>query len=213
MMADPELAAAIIMFTRAAKIVARVEDLLIFNGKQPGAAQIAGVRGLQSVFEIGGADKYEGLVDYGRQQPGAPVLINYTNSKEPGPAIFAAVVKAIGRLEGRGHYKSYACVLANDLFTAIYNPIPNSMVLPADSMPALLDGPLLRSSSLQDGQGLVISLQGNPAEIVVRKRHLRPLPARHPGRAARVPRVGAVCAAGKGAHRHRAYRRPNLKRN
>jgi uncharacterized linocin/CFP29 family protein len=167
MMADPELAAAIIMFTRAAKIVARVEDSLIFNGKQPGAAQIAGVRGLQSVFEIGGADKYEGLVDYGRQQPGAPVLINYTNSKEPGPAIFAAVVKAIGRLEGRGHYKSYACVLANDLFTAIYNPIPNSMVLPADSMPALLDGPLLRSSSLQDGQGLVISLQGNPAEIVV----------------------------------------------
>jgi uncharacterized linocin/CFP29 family protein len=166
MLADPELAAATIMFTRAAKIVARVEDSLIFNGRQRGAP-IVGTADLQNVFEVGGANDYQGLVDHGRRQPNAPVPINYARLEEAGPAVFTAVVDAIGRLERRGHYKSYACVLANDLFTAINRPILNSMVLPADSIPPLLDGPLLRSSSLHDGQGLVISLQGNPVEIVV----------------------------------------------
>jgi len=166
MLADPELAAATIMFTRAAKIIARVEDSLIFNGKE-GNNQIGGTTDLQNVFEVGGADNYRGLVDYGHRQAGGPVRINYANSNEAGPTVFRAVVEAIGRLERRGHYKSYACVLATDIFTAINSPIPNSMVLPADSIPSLLDGPLLRSSSLQDGQGLVISLQGNTVEIVV----------------------------------------------
>jgi uncharacterized linocin/CFP29 family protein len=166
MLADPELAAATIMFTRAAKIIARVEDSLIFNGKE-GNNQIGGTTDLQNVFEVGGADNYRGLVDYGHRQAGGPVQINYANPNEAGPTVFRAVVEAIGRLERRGHYKSYACALANDIFTAINSPIPNSMVLPADSIPSLLHGPLLRSSSLQDGQGLVISLQGNPVEIVV----------------------------------------------
>jgi hypothetical protein len=57
--------------------------------------------------------------------------------------------------------------LSDDLFRAIYTPIANSMVLPADSIPPLLNGPLLRSSTLDHGTGLVISLQGNPVEIVV----------------------------------------------
>lgn len=163
MLADPELAAAVIMFTRAAKIIARVEDSLIFNGKQQGTP-ILGTAGLQNVFDVGGADDYQGLVDFGSQQP---VAINFATPADLGPAVFRAVVDAIGRLEEGGHYRSYALVLANDLFTAINTPIPNSMVLPADSMPPVLDGPLLRSSSLEPGQGLVISLQGNPVEIVV----------------------------------------------
>ena len=58
-------------------------------------------------------------------------------------------------------------MLSDDLFTAVYTPVPNSMVLPADSLPPILNGPLLRSSTLANGTGLVISLQGNPVEIVV----------------------------------------------
>ena len=144
------------------------KNSLIFNGKEPGAAQIVGTEDLQSVFEVGGADSYRGLVYYGRQhRPVRRCRLPIRTPTNAGPAVFTAVVEAIGRLERQGHYKSYALVLATDLFTAINKPIPNSMVLPADSMPALLDGPLLRSSSLGNGQGLVISLQGNPAEIVV----------------------------------------------
>jgi uncharacterized linocin/CFP29 family protein len=84
-----------------------------------------------------------------------------------GANVFAAVVKAINRIEAAAYFKPYACVLSNELFEAVYTPMPNSMVLPADSLPPILNGPLLRSSTLEDGTGVIVSLQGNPVEIVV----------------------------------------------
>jgi uncharacterized linocin/CFP29 family protein len=161
MLADPELAAATIMFKRAANIVARVEDAIIFRGRNvANNPPIPRTNTLPQVFAVAGANFYQGLIDL------APV-----NSPLPagavGPAVFAAVVGAINLLEAAAYYKPFACVLADDLFAAIYTPIQASMVLPADSIPPILNGPLLRSSTLEPGTGLVVSLQGNPVEIVV----------------------------------------------
>jgi uncharacterized linocin/CFP29 family protein len=166
MLADPELAAASVLFRRAANIVARVEDAIIFRGRHIPAAPFAppppvvpGTAGLPRIFEIGGANTYQGLIDL------APV-----NSPLPGGTgsdIFTAVAQAINLLEAAAYFKPFACVLADDLFGLIYTPIANSMVLPADSIPPILNGPLLRSSTLDPGTGLVVSLQGNPVEIVV----------------------------------------------
>jgi uncharacterized linocin/CFP29 family protein len=173
MLADPELAAATIMFRRAANIVARVEDAIIFRGRHipapppapaagapPPVPIVPGATNLPQVFAIAGADTYPGLIDLAPVN--SPVLPGPV-----GPAVFAAVVRAINLLEAEAYFKPFACVLADDLFGEIYTPIPNSMVLPADSIPPILNGPLLRSSTLQPGSGLVISLQGNPVEIVV----------------------------------------------
>jgi uncharacterized linocin/CFP29 family protein len=167
MLADPELAAASIMFRRAANIVARVEDAIIFRGRHIPAAPFAppppvvpGTAGLPHIVEIGGANTYQGLIDLAPVDsplPAGPV----------GPAVFAAVAQAINLLEAAAYFKPFACVLADDLFGQIYTPIPGSMVLPADSIPPILNGPLLRSSTLDSGTGLVVSLQGNPVEIVV----------------------------------------------
>jgi uncharacterized linocin/CFP29 family protein len=158
MLADPELAAASILFKRAADIVARVEDAIIFRGRAANGNPL-GIGNMPAVFSISGS-AYTGLVDR------APTQINLPNNS-PGPDIFAAVVAAVNALENEAYYKPFACVLANDLFESIYKPIPNSMVLPADSIPPIINGPLLRSSTLADGTGLVVSLQGNPVEIVV----------------------------------------------
>ncbi|WOJ91210.1 family 1 encapsulin nanocompartment shell protein [Methylocapsa polymorpha] len=158
MIADPELAAASVLFSRAAKIVARVEDSIIFNGWP------SNLQHVRPVYTITGANSYDGLVSHARE---SSPQIDDANPGVFGPDVFRAVVSAIADLERRGYYKPYACVLANDLFTEINRPIQNSMVLPAESIPPFLDGPLLRSSSLQLGKGLVISLQGNPVEIVV----------------------------------------------
>ena len=161
MLADPELGAATIMFKRAANIVARVEDAIIFRGRNvANNPPIPRTNTLPQVFAVAGANSYQGLIDLA---PG--------NSPLPagavGPAVFAAVVRAINLLEAAAYYKPFACVLADDLFAEIYTPIANSMVLPADSIPPILNGPLLRSSTLEPGTGLVVSLQGNPVEIVV----------------------------------------------
>ena len=84
------------------------------------------------------------------------VTIKAPTAAQPlGNRVFAAVVDAVNRIESRAYYKPYACVLSDDLFTAVYTPVPNSMVLPADSLPPNLNGPLLRSSTLANGTGLV----------------------------------------------------------
>ena len=57
--------------------------------------------------------------------------------------------------------------MGDKLFTAVTRPVPQSMVLPRDSIIPFLDGPLLRSSTVAEGSAVVVSLQGAPVEIVV----------------------------------------------
>jgi uncharacterized linocin/CFP29 family protein len=166
MLADPELGAASILFRRAANIIARVEDALIFRGKKKSdKPPIPSTDQLPQVFDISGSDDYDGLV--GLVPDVNKVQIDKAKPASLGANVYAGVVKAITKLEAAGYFKPFACVLSNELFSEVYTPIPGSMVLPADSLPPVLSGPLLRSSTLKDGTGLVISLQGNPVEIVV----------------------------------------------
>ena len=58
---------------------------------------------------------------------------------------------------------------AISMFQAVNTPIAQSMVLPRDSILPYLGGPLLRASAVPADSGLVTSLQGDPAEIVVAK--------------------------------------------
>lgn len=167
MLADPEMAAAGILFRRAAEIIARYEDAIIFNGRPSSRADdVRGVGGLDAAgVRLGGADSYEGLVTL---VPRDHEVAFGGGAGSPGVEVFQAVVEAILKLEEAGHVRPFACVLSNDLFTAINIPLPNSMVLPRDSIPPYLDGgPLLRTSCLERGTGLVLSLSGEPAEIVV----------------------------------------------
>ncbi len=179
MLADPEMAAARILFSRAAQIIARLEDAIIFAGEKD--KTIPGAGGIPLIYELGGEKSYEGLVEAAFNADD-PVPISGSGDTL-GAGTFTAVVDAINLLERNGYYKPYACVLSDKLFSAVYKPIPHSMVLPADSLPPVLNGPLLRSSTLNSypaqvsakggdtpkdsGRGIVISLQGNPVEIVV----------------------------------------------
>ena len=193
MLADPELAAAATMFTRAAKIVARVEDAIVFRGQDPTASPPipgTGADALPQVFTVTPeAATYEGLAKPDSNivtiEPPSGTTMPSSLIPPPdwlGPAVFSAVVDAINKLEKGAYYKPYACVLSDALFRAIYTPIAGSMILPADSIPPMLSGPLLRSSTLEDGTGLVISLQGNPVEIVVASDiHVRYLQATEKG--------------------------------
>jgi uncharacterized linocin/CFP29 family protein len=91
-----------------------------------------------------------------------------TEDWDLGRNVFNAIIGATLKLEENGHFKPYACVLGHNLFRAVNAPVPNSMVLPRDGiMPFLEGGPLLRASSLRRSQGLVVSMLGEPAEIVV----------------------------------------------
>ncbi len=69
----------------------------------------------------------------------------------------------------RGHFGPFATVLGQQLFLNAQTPTPGgSLVLPQDRIiPFLGGGPLLRSSTLEPGNGVVVALGGAPVELVI----------------------------------------------
>jgi len=77
------------------------------------------------------------------------------------------VMDGITRLEARGHLGPFALVLGSDLFTTAYTPTP-ALVMPADRIiPHLAGGSLLRSSTINRREGVLVSLAGELVDLVV----------------------------------------------
>jgi uncharacterized linocin/CFP29 family protein len=176
-MADLELRAALQMFRRAANYIARIEDALVFYGRRAGPGRVmppftlnALPVGIPPVYEIT-HDKHgvDGIFDVPVRTkldskflatPSIPV------GGGPGDGVFQTIVAAIDELEAKGFFGPFACALGQDLFEAVCTPTP-SLVLPRDRILPFLQGPLLRSSAIRLNEGVVVSLAGNPVEIVV----------------------------------------------
>jgi uncharacterized linocin/CFP29 family protein len=159
-MADPEMTSVLALFRRAANVLARLEDAVIFMG-QPDANQLPpGPASLQAVWQVQGGQRSRGLFD-----PSGGATIQVAAS---GEALVGAVSEAIGLLEANGQSGPFAVVLDQELFLVAQTPEPNSLVLPQDRIvPFLGGGSLLRSSTLPQNCGVVVALGGAPVELVV----------------------------------------------
>jgi uncharacterized linocin/CFP29 family protein len=158
------MASAMIMFRRAADVIARVEDAIIFQGQSNVSN---GLTDVKEVYSISGGGDSKGLLDYMTSKN--TVSAKISDETASGGALLGAVVDAITKLESTGHLGPFACVLGRDLFLASVRPNSSSMVLPRDSILPFLNGPILRTSTLAPNQGVIVSLQGEPVEIVVPK--------------------------------------------
>jgi uncharacterized linocin/CFP29 family protein len=155
-MADPEMRSALALFRRAANVLARLEDAMIFNGQQ-NTNQGPRHGAPTQVWEVSGGGQSEGLFDRASHRVSVA-----------GNDLVAAVSRAIGMLEGRGQFGPFAVVLGQGFFNAVQTPLPGSMVLPQDRIiPFLGGGSLLRSSTLRDDNGVVVALGGAPVELVI----------------------------------------------
>lgn len=164
-MADPDMRSVLAVFRRAAYVIARLEDAIIFQGLVAPAggrtAPAGGIGGLPAIWEIHGGDAADGLWT----APTQPwQTIPPGNS---GDLLVQAVSRAVGELEAHGHFGPFAVVLGQELF--LLAQTPNAvLVLPQDRIiPFLGGGPLLRSSTLPDDGGVVVALGGAPVELVV----------------------------------------------
>jgi uncharacterized linocin/CFP29 family protein len=214
---DPDQAAALIELRRAANIIARIEDALLFRGQPAKDTEPPGLGHLPKVFVCkgGGPNGQPGLVDARKQTPNGPQV--KLPAEPTGEEVAAGIIESIGQLEGAGHNRPFACVLSQKLYTALHTPT-NAMILPRDRVVPFLEGPLLRSSTLDDDQGLVVALGGSPLEIVVSSElHARFLqittePAfvlRLSERIAlRVTDWTAICVLGPGGQRKKANGNP-----
>jgi uncharacterized linocin/CFP29 family protein len=173
--ADPELSAALVMFRRAANHIARLEDIVIFNGR-PGDDQVPlGEKLLDripSVYHVKGRGPVAGIFvplegqPDGRSREEVPKTPVPIEDKTGGPKLVRAIVNAIDKLEEKAQLGPYACVLSHTLFELACSPTDN-LVLPRDRILPFLQGPLVRTSTILPGWGAVIALSGNPLEIVV----------------------------------------------
>jgi uncharacterized linocin/CFP29 family protein len=163
--AEPGLTAALGMFRRAANYVARIEDALIFNGRPfPGVPGL--LPGIPPVFEVTGNAPVDGLFVPFIGPARSIVQVGLMPGPGLGNRLVNGIIEAINRLDGRGQIGPYACALDPQFFAAICQPNPN-LVLPRDRILPFLQGPLLRSNSINPFTGVVVALSGSPIEIVV----------------------------------------------
>lgn len=165
-MADPELSSALQMFKRAANVLARLEDAIVFCG-QAGKNQGPhdSIDGLPAIWEVLGGQRCRGLLEIPDDK-----RVAVPDDKRPGlgEKLVGMVSRAIGDLEARGHFGPFAVALDHRFFTAVQTPNKTSLVLPQDRIiPFLGGGPLVRSSTLPADSGVVVALGAAPVELVV----------------------------------------------
>lgn len=163
-LADPSLSAALTKFRRAANVIARAEDALVFNGRTN--AGIEQTNGLPKIFGVNQIPipRITGLLASRKLFIDAPY---------DGNTIVKAIFEAIGSLDSGGFYGPYACALDQRAFDAICTP-NDALVMPRDRvLPFLQGGGLVRASTIPAKafpffvRGAVIALSGNPVELVV----------------------------------------------
>jgi uncharacterized linocin/CFP29 family protein len=195
--ADGNLEAALIKFRRAANILARLEDAMIFNDRVVSGRPAAGVAGVPLVDQVTGGGPRRGtavelgllpldvgfgpLTPVNPRQPvrilgGAPVLPPPGAPAVPamGDNVARAIIQAMNLLEDAGQSAPFACALSPYLYEAVYAPNGN-FVAAKDRILPILNGPLLRSSAITNVNfwgdwspyGVVVALGGNPIAIRV----------------------------------------------
>lgn len=162
---DPELTVARQMVTRAADVIGRVEDAIVFNGQptagvgptwgEPEGTQ----RSVQpNIYAVGGGQRNAGLLGADTVECGFD-----------GDSLVTATVTAMTTLESRGHYGPFAVVLGSQLYLAASSPHSATHVLPSERLQPFLDRPLLRSVSMPSNRGVVVSLSNGAIDLVVAK--------------------------------------------
>jgi uncharacterized linocin/CFP29 family protein len=166
--ADPQLSSALQLFRRAANVLARLEDLVVFRGLvNPHRLRATLGSTLQGDWEITSGEPTEGLWFIA---PGVGRVPGLTAAARAplGDSLVGGVSDAIGILEGNGHFGPFAVVLGPRFFTAVQTPNGGSLVLPQDRIiPFLGGGSLVRSSTLPQNAGVVVALGGAPVDLVV----------------------------------------------
>ena len=179
---QPDLSSALSMFRRAANIIARCEDRLIFQS-QPANLPANFFNPIPHIFNVNtGGVRWDGLRDTGmRWNPrnlGDPLhRIGVPGSRADwiarggglGTRLFVNDVSlGISRLEREGHLRPFVLVLGHTLFEIAHDPSV-ALIMPADRIKPMLEGPILRSSTLPPFQGVLLSLAGDPFDVVVPK--------------------------------------------
>jgi uncharacterized linocin/CFP29 family protein len=168
--ADPEMRSVLALFRRAANVLGRLEDAMVFNGQRgrdQGPWSGAPPQGAPPhIWQVHGGQESRGLFNPAAHRQ----LVGYVlGPSGPDFDLVTAVSSAIGRLEKNGYFGPFAVVLGQRFFLSVQTPSVG-LVLPQDRIiPFLGGGPLLRSTVLEPEEGVIVALGGSPVELVISK--------------------------------------------
>jgi len=156
------LSSALLAFRRAANILGRDEDKIIFNGYSSAKSSMASGQKVASLTSK--SETAAGLVPKKAPYKGPRGAVK---NGDIGELLVQDVVKKIGELEEGSHPGPFVGILGDRLFEEAHRPRPSSMVLPADRIAPMLKG-LFRCGQIEPKtEGIVVSLGGSDIDIVV----------------------------------------------
>lgn len=156
---ESDLSSALTLFARAANIIARTEDGIIFQGKDPQIQPSCVVKPAPL--------PQHGLLNALQASNKLLLSPDPQSGKVTGEELVTRIADGVTVLDGEGYLAPYALVLGEGLFLIAQTPNKDGLVLPSDRIRPLIEGPLLRSGSLLRNEGVLVSLAANPVEIVV----------------------------------------------
>ncbi len=171
-LSEDSLMGALSAFRRAANLLARAEDAIVFNGlpkTDPEPAELL-ARQVPTQCKVTGGQEIQGLVEEGRrleQDTTRNATPGSTLSVPLGESLVREIAQTVATLETTGHYGPFACILGTSAFVTAHTPAPGSLVLPRDRMEPILGMSLLRSSTLESNEVVVVALAGDPIDLVV----------------------------------------------
>jgi uncharacterized linocin/CFP29 family protein len=180
---DDTLSSALLAFRRAANILAQAQDHLVFNGR--GAEKTSAEKRLPSApappiqpgVSVTGEDSVKGLINVHSATniaDSAAKLKTLRSASSATPAsnvigqhLVTDIAGAVVHLETDGHPGPFVTFLGADAFVAAHTPETGSLVLPADRITPIINGPLSRSGQMPPTAGIVVSLAGSDIDVVV----------------------------------------------
>ncbi|WP_309717397.1 encapsulin [Armatimonas sp.] len=167
-MAQERIEDALLAFRRGANILARAEDAITFRGlprRNPSREELNDILVPKQCLVTSG-QKIEGLFQEGLKL--RPTGYRIPVAEPPfSESIVRIIVAAITALEQNGHLGPFACVLGDQAYVEAFTPERGSLVLPSDRITPMLGMPLQRSGILPPRCGVVVSLCGDPIDLVV----------------------------------------------
>ena len=153
---EATLSTAETLATRAANLIAQAEDLLIFQGQRGAESPIfrqVKTRGAAGIGVLGAARD--------------TVQVNHSGNGGYGEETVRAVAQAYSALQAKGQYGPYALVLRTEEYADTFEPLKNTLVMPADRIKPLMTQGFFGTGTLPEVTGLLLSLGGAAMDVMV----------------------------------------------
>jgi uncharacterized linocin/CFP29 family protein len=171
---------AVTLATRAANLLTRAEDMLVFQGQAAFSTDffMSTVKSRGKPLDFG----LLGMVPEGDplELPDDQIIPVPINGEAAGPGVygentFRAVAQGYAVLQGKGHYGPFALTLQTVPFADTHAPLVNTLIMPADRIKPLMNAGLFGSGTLFAGSdeaepaftGSLVSVGGNTMDLVV----------------------------------------------